>query len=46
VELESDINLAEDAGIVAINHCADMGLSFGGVDKPDEEGLMAKSVRK
>jgi hypothetical protein len=111
VELESDVNLAEDAGMVAIdhchvtrrvlrtsyssektqkhlqttlvsdsivslvismgnnryvsfrcfrlllrlmrvismgnnNHCVDMGLTFGGVDKPAEEGLMAKSIRK
>lgn len=46
VELESDVNLAEDAGMVAIDHCVDMGLTFGGVDKPAEEGLMAKSIRK
>ena len=46
MELESDINLAEDAGMVAINHCVDMGLIFAGVDdKPDEEGMMAKFVR-
>jgi hypothetical protein len=31
--------------MVTIGHCADMGLTFAGVDKPGEEGMMAKFVR-
>jgi hypothetical protein len=38
-------DLIENAGMVTIDHCADMGLIFAGVDKPDEEGMMAKFVR-
>jgi hypothetical protein len=30
---------------VAIDHCVDMGLTFAGVDKPDEEAMMAKFIR-
>jgi hypothetical protein len=31
--------------MVAIDHCVDMGLTFAGIDKPDQEGMTAKSVR-